>query len=64
MKAADAWLRSLPSSSAARMDREVAILTVSRPEKGNALNDEGGLGLTAFFASIPRSVAGIKCTGV
>jgi enoyl-CoA hydratase/carnithine racemase len=62
MKAADAWLRSLPWSLAARMDREVAIL--SRPEKRNALNHEVGLGLTAFFASIPRSVAGIKCTGV
>ena len=33
----------------------VAILTLARPEKRNALNDATVLGLEAFFATLPTA---------
>ncbi|RAH98869.1 enoyl-CoA hydratase [Acuticoccus sediminis] len=47
---------SLPGSLSLTVEDEVAILTLSRPEKRNALNMETVAGLAAFFAAPPEGV--------
>ncbi len=57
------WIAQLPSVLAARMEGDIAILTLSRPEKRNAFSDEVVLGLSAFFAAVPQEVKGIVVHG-
>ena len=49
----------LPASLAAEMHGQVAVLTLCRPEKRNALNDETVLGLEAFFAALPAAARAV-----
>jgi enoyl-CoA hydratase/carnithine racemase len=51
----------LPASLAAERRGDVAILTLNRPQKRNALDDETVLGIEAFFSALP---AGIKAAVV
>jgi len=44
---------SLPPSLSARIEGEVAILRLSRPDKRNALDDETILGIEGFFDGLP-----------
>ena len=43
----------LPKSLKAERRGPVAIVTLARPEKRNALNDTTVLGLETFFATLP-----------
>lgn len=47
----------LPSSLLTRRHGAVAILTLNRPAKRNAINDETLLGIEAFFTHLPGDVA-------
>lgn len=49
----------LPSSLRADLRGEVAVLTLARPEKRNALNDETILGIEAFFAALPAAAKAV-----
>jgi enoyl-CoA hydratase/carnithine racemase len=51
--------RKLPKSLKVERKGAVAILTLARPEKRNALNDTTVLGLEAFFASLPAGVKAV-----
>lgn len=50
---------ALPSSLRAEQRGEVAVLTLARPEKRNALNDDTILGIEAFFLSLPAAVKAV-----
>ena len=50
---------ALPTSLKVEQRGAVAILTLSRPEKRNALNDTIVLGLEAFFESLPTSTKAV-----
>jgi enoyl-CoA hydratase/carnithine racemase len=49
----------LPKSLKVERKGAVAILTLARPEKRNALNDATVLGLETFFATLPASVKAV-----
>ncbi len=49
----------LPKSLKAERRGAVAILTLARPEKRNALNDATVLGLETFFATLPAAVKAV-----
>ena len=49
----------LPKSLKVERRGAVAILTLARPEKRNALNDTTVLGLETFFATLPASVKAV-----
>jgi (methylthio)acryloyl-CoA hydratase len=49
----------LPKSLKVERRGAVAILTLARPEKRNALNDATVLGLETFFATLPASVKAV-----
>jgi (methylthio)acryloyl-CoA hydratase len=49
----------LPKSLSVERRGAVAILTLARPEKRNALNDTTVLGLETFFASLPAGVKAV-----
>ena len=49
----------LPKSLKVRQRGAVAILTLARPEKRNALNDATVLGLATFFDTLPASVKAV-----
>jgi len=49
----------LPKSLKVERRGAVAILTLARPEKRNALNDATVLGLDAFFAALPAGVKAV-----
>jgi enoyl-CoA hydratase/carnithine racemase len=49
----------LPKSLKVERRGAVAILTLARPEKRNALNDATVLGLEAFFQTLPASVKSV-----
>ncbi|MCZ7660602.1 MAG: crotonase/enoyl-CoA hydratase family protein [Xanthobacteraceae bacterium] len=49
----------LPPSLTAELRGSVAVLTLSRPEKRNALDDTLVLGLEAFFGSLPEAVKSV-----
>ena len=49
----------LPKSLNVERRGAVAIVTLARPEKRNALNDTTVLGLEAFFASLPAGVKAV-----
>jgi len=49
----------LPKSLKVERRGPVAILTLARPEKRNALNDATVLGLEAFFTTLPTGVKAV-----
>jgi enoyl-CoA hydratase/carnithine racemase len=51
-----AWPVELPTSLAALRKGEAAILTLSRPEKRNALNGETVIGIETFFRTLPDDI--------
>lgn len=57
------WPVSLPDCVKVERRDNIAILTLDRPEKRNALSDELVLGLQAFFSSVPGDVQGIVMHG-
>src|SRR3954468_6761177 len=50
---------TLPKSLKVKQRGAVAILTLARPEKRNALNDTTVLGLEAFFEALPASTKAV-----
>ena len=61
--AAKNWpLPLLPSVNVERRNR-IAVVSLNRPEKRNALNDELVLGLQTVFSSVPEDVRAIILTG-
>jgi (methylthio)acryloyl-CoA hydratase len=53
----------MPPTLAARFDGDIAILTLSRAEKRNALDDGTILGIEAFFNGLPESVRAVVIHG-
>jgi enoyl-CoA hydratase/carnithine racemase len=49
----------LPKSLKLEVRGAVAILTLARPEKRNALNDTTVLGLESFFTTLPKSIRAV-----
>lgn len=49
----------LPPSIRATRSGKVAVLTLARPAKRNALNDEAVLGIERFFTTLPDDVASV-----
>ena len=54
---------ALPPSLTARGEGEIAILSLARPEKRNALDDETILGLETFFELLPDKVKAVVVHG-
>jgi enoyl-CoA hydratase/carnithine racemase len=52
-------LDELPSTLRLERAGKVAVLTLARPEKRNALNDETVLGIERFFTNLPANVAAV-----
>lgn len=57
------WPVPLPDCVQVARDGTIAILTLNRPQKRNALSDELVLGLQSFFSSVPADVQGIVMHG-
>lgn len=57
------WPVPLPGCIQVERNGNIAILTLNRPEKRNALSDELVLGLQAFFSSIPADIQGVVMRG-
>ncbi|MFL5003636.1 MAG: enoyl-CoA hydratase-related protein, partial [Xanthobacteraceae bacterium] len=53
----------LPPSLTARGEGEIAILSLARPEKRNALDDETILGLETFFELLPDKIKAVVVHG-
>jgi (methylthio)acryloyl-CoA hydratase len=53
----------MPPTLATRRDGEVAILTLSRADKRNALDDATILGVAAFFDALPEDVRAVVIHG-
>jgi (methylthio)acryloyl-CoA hydratase len=53
----------LPPTLATHRDGAVAVLTLSRSEKRNALDDASILGVEAFFAALPEDVRAVVIHG-
>ena len=56
--------QKLPPSLAAERRGEVAILTLKRPQKRNALDDATILGIEAFFSTLPADIKAAVVHGV
>jgi (methylthio)acryloyl-CoA hydratase len=54
---------SLPKSLSARRDGPVGVLTLARPAKRNALNDETVEGLEHYFRTLPRDIRAVVIHG-
>jgi enoyl-CoA hydratase/carnithine racemase len=54
---------NLPSSLAVACKGEVAILSLARPQKRNALDDTTILGLEAFFTALPDGIKAVVLRG-
>lgn len=52
----------LPNTLTLEIDGDIAVLSLNREEKRNALNDELVLGLEEFFRSVPESVKAVVLT--
>ncbi|NLZ10352.1 MAG: crotonase/enoyl-CoA hydratase family protein, partial [Alcaligenaceae bacterium] len=57
------WPVALPECLSVSMDDTIAVLTLNRPHKRNALCDELVLGMQVFFSSIPSNVQGVVVHG-
>ncbi len=57
------WPVPLPACLTVAMDEDIAVLTMNRAAKHNALNDELVMGMQAFFATIPSYVKGVVIHG-
>jgi len=57
------WPTPLPSCLSVKRQDNIAILTLDRAAKRNALSDELVLGMQTFFSSIPPDVQGIVMHG-
>jgi len=53
----------LPASLAAEQDGQIAILSLKRPHKRNALDDETIIGIEQFFTSLPDDIGAVLLTG-
>jgi enoyl-CoA hydratase/carnithine racemase len=53
----------LPPSLAVERKGEVAILSLARPQKRNALDDPTILGIEAFFAALPEGIKAVVLRG-
>jgi len=58
-----AWPIPLPNCVQVERRGAIAVLTLNRPDKRNALSDELVLGLQAFFSTIPSDVQGVVMCG-
>ncbi|MEM1146177.1 MAG: crotonase/enoyl-CoA hydratase family protein [Pseudomonadota bacterium] len=58
-----AWPIELPNCVTVERKGQIAILTLNRPEKRNALSDELVLAMRAFFTSVPTDVSAIVVKG-
>src|SRR5262249_7041623 len=54
---------ALPRALTARIHGEIAVLSLSRPEKRNALDDEAILGIETFFDALPENVKAVVIHG-
>jgi enoyl-CoA hydratase/carnithine racemase len=57
------FIPALPASLKAERRGEIAILTLSRPQKRNALDDETIAGIDAFFGALPKDVRAVVVYG-
>lgn len=57
------WPVNLPACIDVERRGSIAVLTLNRPEKRNALSDELVLGLQAFFGAIPADIQGVVMHG-
>lgn len=57
------WPIDLPSCVSVERKGQIAILTLNRPEKRNALSDELVLAMRAVFTSVPSEISAIVVTG-
>ncbi|MCK9512683.1 MAG: crotonase/enoyl-CoA hydratase family protein [Pigmentiphaga sp.] len=57
------WPVPLPDCIRVERHGNLAVLTLDRPAKRNALNDDLVLALQAFFSTIPRDVQGVVMRG-
>jgi len=60
---AEPFKMTLPASLRAERRGKIAILTLTRPEKRNALNDPTVLGIETFFTSLPSDIAAVVLNG-
>lgn len=63
MTTTTSWPVPLPACVQVERHGNIAVLTLNRPDKRNALSDELVLGLQAFFSSIPADVYGVVMHG-
>jgi enoyl-CoA hydratase/carnithine racemase len=62
-KPAAAEFAELPPTLRAERHGAVAVLTLNRPDKRNALDDATVLGIEAFFSSIPDGIGAVVLAG-
>ena len=60
---ASPWPTALPDCVAVERRNNIAVVTLNRAAKRNALNDELVLGLQTFFTTIPRDIQGVVMCG-
>ena len=53
----------LPASLAATRRGNIAILTLARPQKRNAIDDTTVLGIERFFAALPKDIRAVVLHG-
>jgi enoyl-CoA hydratase/carnithine racemase len=54
---------ALPASLAAELRGNIAVVTLKRPHKRNALDDTTVLGLQSFFAALPKDIKAVVLNG-
>jgi len=54
---------ALPASLAAELRGNIAIVTLKRPHKRNALDDTTVFGLQSFFAALPKDIKAVVLNG-
>lgn len=57
------WPVALPECVHVERDGPIAIMSLNRPQKRNALSDELVLGMQTFFSSVPEGVSAIVVAG-